>query len=104
MPPPKVQLGHDAGHSEAGFGLCLRLRLFVLQLSPAVVAVRCLRASVGPSEVGVWRVRGGCRDWRERVSSESRRLEYFLYPHSKRMEEITRHAFARTVVRRGGDC
>ncbi|CAM9535261.1 unnamed protein product [Ectocarpus sp. 12 AP-2014] len=46
-----VQLGHDAGHSEAGFGLCRRLRLFVLQLSPAVVAVRCLRASVGPPEI-----------------------------------------------------
>ncbi|CAM9833331.1 unnamed protein product [Ectocarpus fasciculatus] len=46
-----VQLGRDAGHSEAGFSLCRRLRLFVLQLSPAVVAVRCLRASVGPPEI-----------------------------------------------------
>lgn len=46
-----VKLGTTAGGTEAGFGLCRRLRLFVLQLSPAVVAVRCLRGNVGPPEV-----------------------------------------------------
>lgn len=46
-----VKLGATAGGTEAGFDLCRRLRLFVLQLSPAVVAVRCLRGNVGPSEV-----------------------------------------------------
>ncbi|CAN0188560.1 unnamed protein product [Scytosiphon promiscuus] len=46
-----VKLGHDAGRTEAGFGLCRRLKKHVLQLSPAVVAVRCLRANAGPPEV-----------------------------------------------------
>ena len=47
-----VKLGAAAGGTEAGFSLCRRLRLFVLQLSPAVVTVRCLRGSVGAPEVG----------------------------------------------------
>lgn len=51
MSPGLVKLGHDAGGTEAGFGLCRRLRKYVLQLSPAIVAVRCLRANVGPPEV-----------------------------------------------------
>ncbi|CAM9449076.1 unnamed protein product [Hapterophycus canaliculatus] len=46
-----VKMGHDAGGTEAGFSLCRRLRKHVLQLSPAVVAVRCLRANIGPPEV-----------------------------------------------------
>lgn len=46
-----VKLGATTGGAEAGFGLCRRLRLFVLQLSPAIVAVRCLRRNVGPPEV-----------------------------------------------------
>ncbi|CAM9314056.1 unnamed protein product [Pylaiella littoralis] len=45
-----VKLGRDVGGTEAGFGLCRRLRLFVLHLAPAVVAVRCLQASIGPPE------------------------------------------------------
>lgn len=48
-----VKLGHDVGGTEAGFSLCRRLRLFALHLSPAVVAVRCLQASVGPPEVKI---------------------------------------------------
>ena len=47
-----VKLGATVGRTEAGFGLVRKLRLFVLQLSPAVVAVRCLRGNVGPPEVG----------------------------------------------------
>ncbi len=46
-----VKLNASAAVTEAGFDLCRRLRLFVLQLSPAVVAVRCLRGKVGPQEV-----------------------------------------------------
>eukprot|EP00903_Cladosiphon_okamuranus_P006046 g5963.t1 len=45
-----VKLGAIAGGTEAGFSLCRRLRLFVLQLSPAVVVVRCLRGNIGPPE------------------------------------------------------
>lgn len=51
MSPGLVKLGHDAGGTEAGFGLRRKLRTYVLQLSPAVVAVRCLRANIGPPEV-----------------------------------------------------
>ena len=46
-----VKLNAAAAGTEAGFALCRKLRLFVLQLSPAVVAVRCLRGKIGPPEV-----------------------------------------------------
>lgn len=48
-----VKLEHGIGGTEAGFGLCRRLQLFVLHLSPAVVAVHCLQKSVGHSEVTI---------------------------------------------------
>lgn len=48
-----VKLGRGAGGTEAGFNLCRRLQRHVLQLSPAVVVVRCLLESIGSPEVNM---------------------------------------------------
>ncbi|CAM9846328.1 unnamed protein product, partial [Laminaria digitata] len=46
-----VKLGRGAAGTDAGPGLCRGLQRHVLRLSPAVVAVRCLRANIGHQEI-----------------------------------------------------
>lgn len=53
-----VQLAPGVKNTNVGFDLYRRLQKHILRLSPTVVAVRCLRAGIGKSEVKIMTGRG----------------------------------------------